>query len=304
MHGSYQTISYNDAIFLFSHGIADSHRQAYHYVFRYPINDLETELYIDQESPEDRYKYAQNERFIITTPFVTFDYLDATNHFYRINIRRSGLAQTVDIERLSQVFRKTYTAYNRDIILMGVSRGASTIITFMGAENPQNVSALILESPFDAMETVIQHKIKQARLHKIPGMKQLSHALVSGVFFKYHMNGIRPIDLITHIDSNVPILLICSAEDTLVPATSTINLYQALHSAHHPNVHILLVPRGKHARIISGPDGDLYQNIVHAFLQTYHLPHDKSRAEAGQLLFAKTQPTTEELSSLLNGYFS
>ncbi len=295
MHGSYQTIAQNDALFLFSHGIADTHRQAYRYSFCYPLNDVATELYVDQEYRDSRYKYGQNQRFIMTSPFVTFDYPDATARFYRINIRRSGLAQTIDIDRLANVFYKTHEEYRKDMILMGVSRGASTIITFMGQKNPHNVSALILESPFDAMETVIEYKIKQARLHKIPGMKQLSHAIVSSIFFKYHMNGIRPIDLITHIDNKVPILLICSREDTLVPPTSTINLYKALHINNRPNVHILMVPHGKHARILSGPDGDIYQNVGHAFLQAYHLPHDKNKAEAGQLLFAKTQPAMEEL---------
>lgn len=295
MHNSYST---NNTLFLFSHGIADSHRQAYHYCFCYPRDDSESMVYIDQEILSQNQDHAYNDRFIITTPFVTFDYPDSTDRFYRINIRRSGLAQTVDINHLAWVFNKTYKKYQRDIVLMGVSRGASTIITFVGQERPDHVSALILESPFDAMETVIAHKIKQARLHKIPGLQQLSHAIVSSVFFKYHMNGIRPIDLITQIDKNIPILLICSLEDTLVPPVSTIRLYQTLYNDNRSNVHLAVIPRGKHARIISSPDGDIYQNISHAFLKAYNLPHDKHRAEEGKPFFKKTQPNIQELAAL------
>lgn len=293
MHESYST---NNALFLFSHGIADSHKQAYQYCFCYPLDDLGTIVYVNQQNLSQNQDHAYNDRFIITTPFVTFDYPDSTDRFYRINIRRSGLAQTIDINHLTWIFNKAYKKYQQNIILMGVSRGASTIITFMGKEKPNHVAALILESPFDAMETVIAHKIKQARLHKIPGLQQLSHAIVSGVFFKYHMNGIRPIDLIAKIDKNIPILLICSREDTLVPSISTIRLYQALRNDNRSNVHLAIIPRGKHARIITGPDGDIYQNISHAFLKTYYLPHDEHKAKEGKSFFEKTQPNAEELA--------
>lgn len=271
--------NHSNSIFIYSHGIADTHKQAYRYARYYPKNDKEKEIFVDYNNPNSLYEYAANKHYLITAPFVTFDYPDATYKF-----RKSSLAQAVDINRLAYVFKKTLQKYNKDIILFGVSRGASTIINFMGQKKPGDVQALILESPFDTMENVVAHKVRQARLHKVPGIKQLSHAIISGIFLKYHMNGIRPIDLVSHTPKQTPILFICSEQDTLIPISSTINLYQTLKEKGYPYVHVLIVPTGKHAHIINGSSADIYQNVVHAFLKHYHLPHDAKRALAEKTL--------------------
>ena len=67
---------------------------------------------------------------------------------------QSSLAQENEIERLAQTFDQVIVKKEKKSVLIGVSRGASTIINFMGLYNPEHVQAIILESPFDCVDSI------------------------------------------------------------------------------------------------------------------------------------------------------
>ena len=265
----------DQVIYLFSHGIADTSKQVYSYM-----------------------PSAKNDKpYLIQKPFITFDYPDASTNIFKINRTQTSLAQDNEIECLAQTFYKKVKA-DQKVILVGVSRGASTIINFMAIHQPNNVAALILESPFDCVDSIIWQLANNSPFSWVPGIKKNGHGLMSFVFCKYDPNGIRPLDSIALLPKDLPIFIACSLKDSLVPAWSTINLYNALVETNHENTYLLALPEGKHAKIIKHPiHGITYQNCVHAFYQKFDLPHVSPFAQLGINILKECQPKVQSFNS-------
>jgi len=70
-----------------------------------------------------------------------------------------------------------------------------------------------------------------------------------------------------------------------------LSVYRALLKSGHPNTHLLMLPRGRHARIRRDSDeGRLFQNVAHAFYRAHDIPHNPEWADAGQEAFLRAQP--------------
>lgn len=244
--------------YLFSHGLGDSHKQAWKY------------------TPARQKKKP----YIIQEPLISFDYPDVSKSIFRVNRLQTSLAQDNEIKCLAQNYYKY-----KPSVLVGVSRGASALINFMGIYQPTEVGALILESPFDCVNSIVDRLAHETRWAYLPGLKKYGLNIMSFIFCKYRPDGIRPIDQIAKIAKDLPILIICSAQDTLVPVWSTINVYKALIETGHSNTYLLVVPEGKHAELISHRMyGTIYQHVVHAFYCKHNLPHDQNLARKGSTL--------------------
>lgn len=270
----------SDICYLFSHGIADSHKQAFKYA--------ESE---DSQKP-----------YIIKHPLITFDYPDVSSSIFRINRTQTSLGQENEVNRLAHAYFSTLAATPQSV-LVGVSRGASTLVNFMGIHKPANVAALILESPFDCVESILDSLIHETKLSWIPGIKKNGNAVMSFVFCKYKANGIRPIDHASFIKSDLPILIVCSAQDKLVPVWSSINLYKILRDSGHMNTYLLVLPAGQHAKLINNQIyGPLYQQVTHAFYKKFNLPHDSHYAQLGTPLLNICQPDPQSLKLFYPSY--
>ena len=262
----------SDLVYLFSHGLADSHKQAYRY------KDLTSHQKIE-----------------------TFDYPDVNNGILRVNRLQSSLAQENEIERLSLAFDQTIAKKEKNGILIGVSRGASAIVNFMGLSNPERIQAIVLESPFDCVDSIAMSVCHESKLSWIPGIKKCGCSLMSFIFCKYKPDGIRPIDCVSKIRKDLPILIIISAKDGLVPVWSSINLYQELRNTGHTNVYLVIFDDGKHAKLINHPkNGIVYRQVTHAFYQKFNLPHDPQLASLGANLLQ--QPEHETLLKYYPSY--
>jgi len=256
--------------YLFSHGLADTYKQAYRYAKTYKVGG----------------NTYRNRRYLINRPFVTFNYPDAYEGLFRINRKETSLAQDNEIDRLKLAFEKTVQyakekgTDNNEIVIFGLSRGASTALNFMGLYNPLQVKALVLESPFDAVSSIIDNQRKQLRL------EWLSHDtgeyIMKNIFRRYNRNGIRPIDMIGKIRKDLPILIICSKEDLLIPWHSSIQLYKKFKKSGYSSVHLFVTEHGKHSNVLWDQDGNTYQAIVHAFYEKYGLPHNIEFALQGR----------------------
>jgi len=102
------------------------------------------------------------------------------------------------------------------------------------------------------------------------------------IFCRYKRNGIRPIDMISDIRKDLPILIICSKEDPLVPCHSSIKLYQKFKKFGYSSVHLFVADHGKHSRILCDQSGNTYQAVVHAFYEKYGLPYNAKFALQGK----------------------
>jgi dipeptidyl aminopeptidase/acylaminoacyl peptidase len=86
------------------------------------------------------------------------------------------------------------------------------------------------------------------------------------------MNGIKPIDAIKNIhNKDLPILIICSQEDTLVPWTSSYRLYTECLKQAFTNVRLFIAKHGGHCRISSGASKDEYKQVMTDFCKHHQL---------------------------------
>lgn len=260
-------------ITLFSHGIADSYKQAYLYAKSY-IKNGQTQI---------------NERYLLHTPFVSFNYPDATDNFYKVNWNETSFGQENEIGRLHLAYQKTMAKHKDcDIILWGLSRGASNQAIFAGLHHYDNVRAILLESPYNSMTEVIESMMHKKNL----GWMHISYGetVAEFIFKRYKRNGWSPKNCVENISKEIPILIICSQEDQTVPCSSSINVYKQLVASGHKHTYILMTDYGKHAQILRGPDGEKYQLVVNAFYKKYNLPHCPISAAHGESLLALCQP--------------
>ncbi len=254
--------------YLFSHGLGGCKRQAH---------------------PYTRYQ-------IIDDPYFSFNYLDALHE----DQSYATFGQEDDIACIRGAYNSicnTVSETNKmNIVLVGVSRGASTVLTFTAKHKPSCVKALIVESPFDSIDTVLELKVKHWRLTSVPFVKTISRKTFSKIFPKYKHNGIKPINVVADIPKDLPILIVCSKKDALVPWYSSARLYVKLLETEHPNVHLLVLDRGKHATMIFEDEGEIYQTVTHAFYKHYGLAHDDEMAQKGLNRFIMCQPEPKTLS--------
>ena len=115
------------------------------------------------------------------------------------------------------------------------------------------------------------------------------------LFTSLNMNGPFPIDLVDQIDKNLPILMVHSRSDQVIPTNSSRKLYVKLLQSGHNNIYLLELARGDHGKLMQGMEAEIYQNCVHAFLQKYNLPHCDEFAQRGRSLLATCQPSIQEV---------
>ena len=272
--------SHIPTVFIYSHGLFDNHTQAYWF------------------SREDSHSVPKK-RYIMDGQIVTFDYEDATQWFWRADFTQISMAQTNEIMRLKAVFDHVQDANAGDVVLVGVSRGASVIVNFMGLFNPPQVKALVLEAPFDSSSTIAKSMVKNLNLSWIPGMHAMSHSLLSLLFVQHKVDGIQPVDSADSIKSDLPIFIACSLTDWVVPAASTIALYKKLIETGHTHVYLYIAPKSTHSKIIFSEHADQYTQAVHAFFEKYDLPHNPALAQEGHALLAQCQPDISSLQKYL-----
>lgn len=256
--------------YLFSHGIAETGQQVHNYVRHSTRNG----------------KLRYNTRFIVGSPYATFNYPDATRQFWRINFWHTSLGQENETTCLKKAHSSLFGGKDEpcgddEVVIVGVSRGASTALTFTALHTPKRVAALVLESPYDSVESIISHRVRNLGLANTDVTQDMGRAVMQAGFWRYRQSGISPIEAASLIDKNLPILIVCSQEDTVVPAQCSIALYRKLRKCGHNAVHLLVLDKGEHAKIIDQDEGDIYRDTVHAFYKKYHLPHKKEYARAG-----------------------
>jgi alpha-beta hydrolase superfamily lysophospholipase len=277
----YSLISFShngsNTVLLFSHGIADTYKQAFWYAKSYKKNGVA----------------HYNERYLFPCPWATFNYPDATEGPLRVNYKETSFGQINEMQRLNSAYNKTikwaqkkWNEYN--IILFGLSRGASNVGIFAGLHEIDHVKAIVLESPYYNMGEVIQSIMYKNRLGWLP--LSYGETIAEFIFKQYNRNGMNPGNMVQGIPKNIPILIICSQEDQLVPYSSSINVYKKLIESGHQHTYILILNHGRHAKILFGLDGQKYQDVVHAFYKKYNLPHDPSIAANGEKYLSLCQP--------------
>lgn len=174
--------------------------------------------------------------------------------------------------------------HKKSIVLYGKSRGAATVFNFTALEHPKEVNAIVCEGLFDSIEHV-----------KVAAPSRLVR-WISSILHKishFDHKGVVPIKLVEQIPKDMPVLLITSHNDAIVPYACTMNVYNQLRMTGHNKVHILVLKKASHTSYSHGDKQEtkLYENIVHAYYKKYGLPHIAEYAHEGEEYFnTMTQP--------------
>lgn len=160
-----------------------------------------------------------------------------------------------------------------NIIVMGVSRGASTIINWMATASKKivkYVTLVILESPFDSVETIIKQRRDDLWLTYIaplPIVRYITKKIACG---RYDHKGIHPRDSIVKIKrKDIPLFIIWSKKDRVVPYTSSKNVYDLFKDNGHAKLHGVSLNTGSHANLLW--EEAMYAKELTLFLKT-HIP--------------------------------
>ncbi len=219
----------------------------------------------------------------IQGPMISFSYRDWLSPL------STCVGQEDDLEQLDGVCKN-----HTNIILVGCSRGAATIINYLGIYKPTNIIGAVIESPFDHTRNVINYLADQMNIQK----RSLIDAISKKLAPNHNQDGIQPIDHVTNIAHEIPLLFICTTKDRIIPLESCLTLYKELKAANHPRVHLLIADHGAHGLITFSSDGMMMRDVIHAFYKQYGLPHDAQWASDGHERFMQCQPSIETLEKL------
>jgi pimeloyl-ACP methyl ester carboxylesterase len=274
-------------VYLFAHGLAANQQQG-------------VKMYSRIKGYNGNGSYIHQDHWLFDGKIALFDFPDAKaekKDFHRLYV---NLGQETDIIRLDEAYQRTIETLKDDqtIIVMGVSRGAATILNWLALRKPKRVSACIVESAFDCLESVIQHLVQRFKVGWIPLSEQIGHGILRAYFPSVDPAGIVPIKLVDKIDQKIPILFVHGRQDKVVPIKSSRNLYAKLLSLGHKNIYYLELPDGIHGKLMRSKYASLYQNVVHAFFRYYNLPHDPIYAHDGFSHFNTCQPTLQHIQQL------
>lgn len=245
---------------------------------------------------------SDKNKYILFDPILHFDFPDVDGRL-DFNPLKSDLAQEGEVAHLYKHFKTFSSEKNKKLVISGVSRGASTIINFAGlhANELENVSMFILESPFDVAIEVMRNVARMLMQDKHPFINFGINYSISKFFPKHKPDGMSPIKMIAKIPKDIPLLLIHSRKDLLISVNASRKLYIELKKAGHQHVYYLETENGSHARVLWGPQGDIYMCVVHALYKKYNLPHDLGLAAKGADYLHLCTPTVEHISSLIRG---
>ncbi len=185
-----------------------------------------------------------------------------------------NLGQTKDVRAFYCAFKKTVSfligknIFKPSIFLVGVSRGASTLLNGLGVmsylkiEDLKYIKGAIAESPFRHMNDIYVQTAKNLfsfscgddfAMQSVDSCKdsiiKVGSLSAQVIAPHYDPRGLHPGNIITKISPNIALLFISSKKDMLIPYTSTECLYEKLKD--RSNVHHLVLDKGRHAQLLT-----------------------------------------------------
>lgn len=288
-----------EVAYLFAHGLYNDYTLAYYYE---NIGKAHT-IHMDNDQMHLKYKSGhthtwtlcdpQDVQFWIIRQPHTFNFPDATRKGF--DGSQTSLGQENEIQTLANAYERIK---HNQVILMGMSRGASTILNFLGTKNADAVVAAIVESPFDSITNTLENLCKFAGASWLMPLSIL-HTCPNLFFGKFNPRGIFPIKVVHNINKDLPILIIASLQDELIPAHNIASIYNKLRDNEHQHVYFLLLDKGPHAYLLEHEDAHIYLNTVHAFYKKYNLPHNQTFAAQGELILCQCQPSKKVIDEAL-----
>ncbi|WP_449355799.1 alpha/beta hydrolase [Virgibacillus natechei] len=110
-----------------------------------------------------------------------------------------------------------------EIVLHGVSMGAATVLMASGEDLPENVKAIVADSPYSSVYDLFDYQLD--RMFHLPAFPVLpSTSLVTNMRAGYSLTEASALDQVQKTD--IPILYIHGNADTFVPTAMATELYE------------------------------------------------------------------------------
>lgn len=148
-----------------------------------------------------------------------------------------------------------------EIYMHGLSMGASAVLMASGEELPENVRAIIADSPYTSVYDLFAYQMK--RMFHLPAQPILpSTSLVTKWKANYSFTEASALEQVEKAE--VPILYISGEADTFVPSEMTTALYDATNS----EAEIIHFPHANHGEA-SVMYKEVYLKEITGFIQRY-----------------------------------
>ncbi len=253
---------HSDHTTVFAHGIVDNSKQMDRFKEAIATPNAQAINFLDSLSPSN-YNPITNLVFSVTEYFGK-----------NMNYSSMFMGQKDDISVLE---KQVATIKLEDqIVLFGCSRGAATILSYLGQHNPNNISAIVLDAcPANIPETI------RMSLAKAGINPKYYNTVFSTIFPNYEIEtALTPLEAISKIENkDLPVLLLHSQEDKVVHYSNSLKLYQAFLKAGFSNVHLTVLPQGRHSFVLQNESSkNAYLAAVHSFYKKYNLPYNPELA--------------------------
>ncbi len=222
---------------------------------------------------------------IINGPFITFDYFFDADEF--------DFGQGVNIASLKTIYDATTTKNPQaPLIIAGTCIGAKIALELASRYQPQNLQALILESPFINVKKVMRNWAKKY-MGWIPFADQdAKDSMITstlGVYFSDFESTVnRAPANISQIDPKMPIFIAHLQGDSFCSDQEMLEIVQQLAKYGNTNIYLLIIkdPKLSHGRLGNKKEFCL---AINAFLAAHNLPHTPEFSQQGKELLAKAR---------------
>lgn len=268
-------IDVKDYHYLYAHGLGGSPKHKEHYKsFRVILPDYKCLAYSGPELEKNRF-----------------------------NGKKACLGQEGDIKKLEAGLKNDGISSDEKLIGVGISKGAATLINALGTGRFPMIKALVLEAPFAHAADVAYHLARFTQY--LPGGKRLANLIMKKLMYPaFSSRGLHPITSAPRAP-HIPILLIHSRQDHLIPVNHSRKLYKALVQAGNKNVYLVETEFGEHSYVfntIYHKQASWLSKLIQTFYQQHGLPYDSTiiESEATKIDLEKFQPTLKEIDARIN----
>lgn len=197
-------------------------------------------------------------------------------HF--INFMKFNFGQLNDIANHYCKYIQCLSEYpDTNIILWGVSKGAATTLNAFAKNNYESVKMIVLEGCFTDIESVFKYWSLNREWYD-PNfiiakafLWLLKYDLLKYIIDYQSQDSFNPINNVHLVPHHIPVILITSDIDKVVPTSHTLELYNKLLELNHPNVHLLQLKKSRHHAYTFDNEEDYtrYYNFIHDLYKKY-----------------------------------
>jgi hypothetical protein len=224
----------------------------------------------------------------IFSPAIVSDYLHDRAHF--------TFGQKTEVESLELIYAKTHKENpNARIVITGNCLGARAALYF-SAQNPANLAALLIQSPFISMPQLVTD-ISKSYVSWFPGSQPIIKWLFSNWFYNYKPENDTLLSAAVELPKQLPIFVAHLFNDTHVNNRSMFELVKILRDSGHHDLYFFVL-HSPTKKVIHGrlQETKSYVQALNAFYEKHNLPHDPMLAKQGKQLLQDAYHNTHAAS--------